>query len=82
MHSARTKTFKSPTFMIKASSKKKHTIVDCLEHALARQHCGAKRNRPKTEKRKCNNFACASSWVSGEWEDCNSSCGKLGIQTR
>ena len=37
MHSARTKTFKSPTFMIKASSQKKHTIVDCLEHALARQ---------------------------------------------
>jgi len=49
---------------------------------MRRQHCGAKRNRPKTEKRKCNNFACASSWVSGEWEDCNSSCGKLGIQTR
>lgn len=30
MHSARTKTFKSPTFMIKASSQKKHTIVDTV----------------------------------------------------
>ncbi|XP_069685429.1 A disintegrin and metalloproteinase with thrombospondin motifs 1-like [Periplaneta americana] len=64
---------------------RRHKTVACRDtdtgRLVPRRHCSLVA-KPTARMERCNLISCDFVWVSGDWEECTTTCGSRGLQER